>query len=129
MPRMDYQRLQPALLPANTLPKPVLQVVRRLSRCVGRQSADPRAKSRQAEAEIRVLRHVPRVPTADPTQGPRSKMIRAAPQRYRQVERRQSGVHEIEQDSIFDCEQRAQPVIRRVMDGQARLQGIDMLSC
>ena len=53
-------------------------------------------------------------------------MIRAAPQRYRQVERRQSGVHEIEQDSIFDCEQLAQPVIRGVMDGEARLQGVNL---
>ena len=122
---MDDQGLHPALLPADTLAEPGGEFGGRLFAGFRRECANSRASDREADAEIRVFGDVPGVPAADPSQRLDAKMIGGAPERDRQIERREAGIDEIEERGVFDGEHRAEPGVAVIFDRQRRLQAVD----
>ena len=107
---------KPALHPASALREPRGRRGRRLLVGRGGERVDREAEPRDAQPEVGVPRHVPRVPAADRAQDVGAKMVgRAAEQEAARAGRR-GRIDDVEQDGVFDGLQRGQPTVVGIVD-------------
>ena len=85
-PRMNNQRLHPALLPSHALPEPISDLEGSFLPSVRIKRFHPVAKARQTNSKVRILGDVPLVPGSYSDQGPNTKVVRAAAKGNRQIE-------------------------------------------
>src|SRR6202042_853277 len=77
-PRMNDQRLHPALLPSHALPKPISNLEGSFLPRVRIKHLHPVAKARKTNSKVRILGDVPLVPCSYCDQGPNTKVVRGA---------------------------------------------------
>ncbi len=120
-PHVDAPGHRVALEPARALLDPRQRAAVRLFMGGEVRDLDPHPHAREADAQVRVLGHVPGVPRARPLQRVAAEELRGAAQRHDQPHARHAGQHRAEQRRVFDREAARQPVGARVVEVERAL--------
>lgn len=83
------------------------------------------ARERDAQAEIRILGDVPRVPAVEPAEDVGAEMRRGASERRRHAPRGERRAEHVEQRRVLDREQARQKAVPVVVDDEMALQAGD----